>query len=206
MPRLSSSVVSPKMAPIREIQVKWHKSRKRSRTQRGGAKKKKRATKADLLRAWGILPGTWMRYSGLKGVFWYWFSRTIRDRDYEFFEGRCMTCSQYVPREESQAGHLFAAKNCGFALLFEPLNVHLQHSKCNNPRFTPQAGVLNTRNIMNRYGKNVIDELIKLQSQRVEEWSKAEYEEKIRQLPAFQREGKNLCITAEPLSSASIAN
>ena len=105
------------------------------------SRKKRKVSKISLWRAWNVPDWAYHRYEGLKGVYWYWFSRTVRDRDYEKYGGICMTCDGYVEEGSDQAGHLFAARNCGFALLFHPLNVHLQHSKCNNPRFTPSAGV-----------------------------------------------------------------
>ena len=143
---------------------------------------KKKRTKADFLRSWGIFPGTWMRYSGIKGVYWFWFSRTIRERDYKAHQGLCMTCNTYVEKGDDQAGHLFPAKGCGFTLLFHPLNVHLQHSKCNNPRFTPSAGIFNALNINKRYGPGTVEKLAELKGIKAKEWSKARYEEEIRKL------------------------
>lgn len=147
--------------------------------------KRKKVSKAAFYRSWGIFPGTWIRYSGIKGVYWYYFSKTIRNRDYKEHGGLCMTCLKPVERGQDQAGHLFAAKNCGFALLFHPLNVHLQHSKCNNPRFTPSAGIYNTLHIAHRYGNKAIAQLLNLKETKTKEWSKTEYETKIKELEAY---------------------
>jgi len=96
-----------------------------------------------------------------------------------------MTCNQYVEKGDDQAGHLFAAKGCGFTLLFHPMNVHLQHSKCNNPRFTPSAGVFNAVNIEKRYGAGTVEKLAALKEEKSKEWNKATYEEEIRKLKAY---------------------
>ena len=98
-----------------------------------------------------------------------------------------MTCGLYVEKGSDQAGHLFAARNCGFGLLFHPMNVHLQHSKCNNPRFTPSAGVFNALNIEKRYGAGTIAQLATLKETKQKEWNKAKYEEEIKKLPAYQQ-------------------
>lgn len=149
--------------------------------------KKRKQSKISLWREWNVPDWAYHRYEGLKGVYWFWFSRTIRDRDYERYSGLCMTCGRFVERGQDQAGHLLAARNCGFALLFHPLNVHLQHSKCNNPRFTPQAGVLNALNIGKRYGHETIAQLLTLKETKTKEWNKQKYEEEIRKLPAYQQ-------------------
>ena len=100
-----------------------------------------------------------------------------------------MTCGIVIlDWREGQAGHLFAAKDCGFALLFHPFNVHLQHPKCNNPRFTPSAGVLNTRTFIQRYGKEKLEELIILKCHKTKEWSRQEYEKRIKALPTYTQQ------------------
>lgn len=147
---------------------------------------KPRKTNADFLRSWGIFPGTYIRYKGLKGVYWFWFSRTVRERDYKEHKGLCMTCLQYVEKGQDQGGHLFPASKCGFALLFHPKNVHLQHSHCNNPRITPQAGVLNAIHIDQRYGAGTVEMLAKLKGLVIKEWGAAEYRKRICELPAYK--------------------
>jgi len=180
----------PNMSSEDVIVVEGFKRRfavKKPRKAKSTKPKKKKVTKTDFLRSWGIYPGTWVRYSGLKGVYWFWFSRTIRERDYEKFGGICMTCNKYVEKGQDQAGHLFAASKCGFGLLFHPKNVHLQHASCNNPRITPSAGVFNSLNIAKRYGEGTIEALAKIQGTKFKEWSKAEYEERIKKLPAYKK-------------------
>ena len=175
-----------KRTPMGRKSARIARKPKIARLRRIKPKKRKRATKADFLRSWGIFPGTWMRYSGIRGIYWFWFSRTVRERDYKEHEGLCITCGKYVEKGSDQACHIFAASGCGFALLFHPLNVHLGHSKCNNPRFTPSAGVFNALNIEKRYGNGTIARLATLKENKTKEWNRQEYEERIRQLPAYQ--------------------
>ena len=147
---------------------------------------KPRKTEIGLWREWFVPDGAYRRYRGLKGIYWYYFSKTIRTRDYEEHGGLCMTCLMPVEKGSDQCGHLFPAKDCGFGLLFHPLNNHLQHSKCNNPRLTPSAGILNTLNITKRYGVGTIEMLAEHKKQKTKEWNKKEYEKRIRKLPAFR--------------------
>ena len=149
--------------------------------------KPKKASKIALWRLWNVPDWAYHRYEGIKGVYWFWFSRTIRVRDYEKFSGKCITCGLYVERGSDQACHIFAAKNCGFALLFHPLNVHLGHSHCNNPRFTPDAGVSNALTMEKRYGLDTLAELKALTQKRTKEWKREKYEEEIKKLPAYQQ-------------------
>lgn len=171
----------------KDIHIVEMKPRKASRTlakrsKRPLGRKKPRKTKIALFREFGVPDGAYRRYSGLKGVYWYFFSKFIRERDYREHGGLCMTCLQYVEKGQDQCGHLFAAKDCGWTLLFHPMNNHLQHAKCNNPRFTPSAGIYNAKNIEERYGKGTLDMLMELKKQKAKEWSASEYREKIKQI------------------------
>lgn len=163
--------------------------------------KRRKTTKADFYRSWGMNPYTYIRYSGLKGVYWHYFSKMIRERDYRQEGGLCMTCEKYVEKGQDQCGHFFPAANCGFLLLFEPLNNHLQHASCNNPRFTPQAGIYNSRTLTKRYGPDIIDilETIK-KTPNQKEWNKAEYERRIKELPTYI--AANLPLSTENIQKA----
>lgn len=149
--------------------------------------KKPRKTIVSLWREWGVPDGAYRRYTGLKGVYWYWFSKSIRNRDYKEWGGLCMTCNEYVEKGQDQCGHVFAAKDCGFELLFHPLNNNLQHASCNNPRFTPSAGLYNGVTVDARYGSGTVASLAAIKkSSTLKEWKKSEYEYLIPQLPAYQ--------------------
>ena len=90
--------------------------------------------------------------------------------------GTCISCDKRVENwEHEDAGHFIAASRGGFGLLFEPINVHLQHKKCNNPRFTPDAAVGYAINLDKRYGVGTAAALWDLRGKEVHEWSKDEY-------------------------------
>ena len=156
--------------------------RLRSIKKRKGATKSKRGKIKALWAFYGLTVPLYRRYTGRKGIYWYLFSRFIRERDYREHGGLCMTCLKPVEKGSDQCGHLFPARDCGFLLLFEPLNNHLQHSKCNNPRFTPSAGIYNTINIEKRYGVGTIEKLAAIKKQKGKEWHQMEYDRRIKEL------------------------
>jgi len=156
----------------RDLSVEKRKSRKRV----------KRGKKTALWASYGLTVPKYIRYSGRKGIYWYLFSKMIRKRDYQEHEGLCMTCQKYVEKGSDQCGHLFPARDCGFNLLFHPQNNHLQHSKCNNPRFTPSAGIHNAINIEKRYGIGTIDKLAAIKLIKGKEWSQDQYDIYIKEL------------------------
>ena len=155
--------------------------RKRLRIVQKPQTKKRKKVKA-LWASYGLTVPKYRRYSGRKGIYWNLFSKYIRNRDYENFEGLCMTCLKYVEKGDDQCGHLFPARDCGFLLLFHEKNNHLQHSKCNNPRFTPSAGIHNSINIEKRYGTGTIAELAAIKLFKGKEWSQKEYDTRIKLL------------------------
>ena len=157
---------------------------KRARLVPKGIKRGKTRPRGKLQALWGqygLLVPRYRRYSGRKGIYWYLFSKEIRARDYREHGGLCMTCLKYVEKGSDQCGHLFPARDCGFLLLFEPRNNHLQHSKCNNPRFTPGAGIYNTINIEARYGAGTVAKLAATKLLKGKEWSQKEYDERIKE-------------------------
>ena len=148
--------------------------------------KPKKQTKADFCRQWGVPSPTHLRYSGLKGVYWYWLSRQIRKEEWQKY-GVCLTCQEKIPKwEEADCGHILAASKCGFGLLFARRNLTIQHKKCNNPLFTPDAGVRNGINLDKRYGAGFSEKLLSERGKITKEWDKATYEQKIQELPSFQ--------------------
>jgi hypothetical protein len=145
------------------------------------AHKVKRGKIKALWSVYGLKVPLYRRYSGRKGIYWYLFSKSIRERDYNSFGGLCMTCEKYVQKGQDQCGHFFPAANCGFDLLFNRRNNHLQHASCNNPRFSPHAGIYNTRTLTKRYGAGTVDELEQIKSRpNQKEWSQKEYDTRIK--------------------------
>lgn len=154
-------------------------------------------SKAALLRQW-LIPeslvraGTnWLRYKYPleKGIYWYWFSLFIRERDVREW-GTCISCGKYITMENSNAGHFMPAGNCGRDLLFDPRNVNAECEGCNAWDDTHLLGY--AENLDKRYGAGVALSLRKKRDDYrtgplVLDWSRITYEEKIRNLPSFQQ-------------------
>lgn len=98
----------------------------------------KKESKAATLRFYGVpeekvKQGTgWLRYKNPieKGIYWYFFSLYIRQRDIEKY-GTCISCGREITMQNSNAGHFMPADDCGRDLLFDPLNVNAECQKCN---------------------------------------------------------------------------
>lgn len=125
-----------------------------------------------------------MRYKGIKGKFWTVFSEYIRKRDFKKY-GTCVTCGKRFNRwQDSQAGHFAPAGNCGFALLFSEDNVHAECAYDN--AFNKGHLIQYKTNLEKRYGKKFVKGLeeryndSRYKGITKKEWSKKEYEEKIR--------------------------
>lgn len=157
--------------------------------------KKKKVTKADLLRAW-YLPEkySWsnLRYKNpyQKGIYWYFLSLEIRNRDVQMY-GTCISCDKPIEVDTCQAGHFIAAHGCGRDLLFDFLNLNAECPYCNGKNPNHLFGY--ERNLAKRYGKEapaLLKDKYYLYQQSKEptkDWSAKEYEEKIRQLNSFQQ-------------------
>lgn len=150
-------------------------------------KTKKKRTKISLWREWLVPDNAYHRYVGLRGVYWYWLSRQIRKEEFDKY-GVCLTCLLPVLNWETdgQCGHVIPSQNCGEYLRLNRKNLTLQHSWCNNPKFTPNAGILNALHYNQRYGKNAIELLIGQTDRQVKEPTQEEYRELIRALPSYK--------------------
>lgn len=160
---------------------------------------RKKQTKADFLRSWGINDPVlikaglnWLRYKNPpeKGIYWYYLSLWVRQRDVEAF-GTCISCGCPITVETSQAGHFCPASNCGRDLLFDPLNVNAECSRCNAWDEGHLFGY--EHNLKERYGDVAVDKLkAKYMARRknkdpVKDWKGSEYADKIRELPSYQQ-------------------
>ena len=143
---------------------------------------KKKATKADLWHQYGLEKPSYVRYSGRKGVYWWLFSRQVRQRDFDQFGGVCVDqCGKKaLSWYEFDAGHYVAASKGGFGLLFDPMNVHGQLKACNNPTFSPHSSIGFGHGIDLRYGEGTAKKLWERRTQTTKEWSQREYDTKIR--------------------------
>ncbi len=132
-------------------------------------------TEAELKRQYEI-PSTYhLRWHGLKGVMWYFFSRYIRIRDFLKYK-RCISCDGLIEDwKNSDAGHYVAVSHCGFALLFHPKAVNMQCKRCNNPTWTPDAAAGYSHGLDRRYGKGTAEKLWAMKYLTTKEWSQPRY-------------------------------
>lgn len=156
-------------------------------------------TKADIYRKYG-LPESMIRGGGLKawlrymnpvekGVYWYWFSRYIRERDVEQW-GTCISCNCPITFDSCQAGHFIPANGCGRDLLFDERNVNAECKRCNG--FDEMHLIGYAKNLDKRYGEGTSALLIqRYQDYKdgpvVRDWKAKEYEAKIHALPNYVR-------------------
>lgn len=155
-----------------------HGARVRSMQQKGARK----LTKADFQRSWGVPPNVKTRYVGVKGIYWWHFSRFIRKRDFEKY-GRCISCNKVIDDwRNAHAGHFVSAAESGPQLLFHPMNVHMQCPKCNNPMFTPHAGVGYAINLDKRYGLGTAQSIWDKKGILSPEWPEHVYVAKLSEL------------------------
>lgn len=138
---------------------------------------------------YGIKMRYW-RYDGRKGIFWSLFSQYIRKRDLLRF-GTCVSCGKtFFDIREVQAGHYAPAGNCGFKLLFDERNVNAECPTCNNPMFSSGKLIPYRTNLVNRYGEKWVKKLdAEYKNQTItKEWGQAEYDNKIKELIAKNKE------------------
>lgn len=150
--------------------------------------KKPKRKKIDLWREWLVPDNAYRRYTGLRGVYWYWLSRDVRRYEWEMWGGECITCLGVLERwEDGHCGHIIAAQNCGEYLRFNRKNLALQHPHCNSDRITPQASALNALHYDQRYGKGAWDALYALKKVEWKCPTQDEYRTLIEALPSYQQ-------------------
>lgn len=172
-----------------DFEVVERKARvRRNRAKPARIRKKRAKTKADLKREWLIPANTPLRYVGLRGIYWYWLSRDVRKKEWEKWGGICLTCLAPITSwQEGQCGHIVPSNWCGEYLRLNRINLTIQHAGCNNPRFCPQAGVLNSINIDKRMGDGHMEYLLSLRKTECKEPSAEEYKALIRSLDSYQQ-------------------
>ena len=147
--------------------------------------KKKKGNEKELEALYGFKMTYW-RYKGLKGIYWNLLSQYVRRRDFIKY-GTCISCGRkFDSWHESQAGHYAPAGNCGFALLFDPLNINAECPACNNPRISPGKLIPYRANLVKRYGEEAVKKLDARYQKKemMKEWTQREYDVEIRKLQA----------------------
>jgi len=158
---------------------------------------KQKLSKTDFLKIWGLTSPsqlkagfTWLRYKNPpeKGVYWYYFSLFVRQRDVEKY-GKCISCNRPITVETSQAGHFMPAADCGRDLLFDEINVNAECNHCNAWDSTHLLGY--AENLDKRYGPGTA---LTLRARRdtykglgkpLKDWKAVEYADKIRALSSY---------------------
>lgn len=130
----------------------------RKNTATGQKSGKKKHTKADLNREWGIPANYSLRWTGIRGVVWYWMSRYVRMRDAKKY-GKCISCNfRSDAWTDYDAGH-YVAVSRSLGLSLELVGVNGQCKKCNNPRWTPDASIPYAVELDKRYGEGTAKKL-----------------------------------------------
>ena len=156
---------------------------------------KKKQTKADFLRSWEIKSPPYqyhqLRYKNPpeKGVYWYYFSLEVRQRDVDKF-GVCISCGKPITVDTCDAGHFVSAQGCGRDLLFDPMNVHAECGGCNG--FDANHLIGYERGLEARYEAPTVvslkDRYWKYKNGDIQkDWKASEYAEKIQALNSYQQ-------------------
>lgn len=158
----------------------------------------KKQSKADFLRSWGIEDPvkikagfSWLRYKNPpeKGVYWYYFSLYVRQRDVEDW-GTCISCGCPITVETSDAGHFIPASACGRDLIFHSVNVNAECSRCNAFDDSHLFGY--EKGLIHRYGEGTVEMLkskyweYKNAESPVKDWNADFYSGLIRALPTYE--------------------
>lgn len=103
-------------------------------------------------RYWGIPEKYELRWRGLRGVAWYYFSRAIKQEEFKKHNGKCVSCPAILARwEDGQAAHYISvSRSLGMALLRK--NIALSCPRCNNPTWSPDASIPFGIELDRRYG------------------------------------------------------
>jgi hypothetical protein len=158
---------------------------------------KKKQTAADFLRSWGIHDPIiikaglkYLRYRNPpeKGVYWYYFSKYVRERDVEEY-GTCISCGKPIAVDTCDAGHFIAASVGGRDLLFDFTNVNAECSRCNAWDEGHLFGY--EKGLDERYGEGTAERLKQQyfaykNGGSLKDFKASEYAEKIKQLPTYQ--------------------
>lgn len=176
-----------RIEPIVYARVRPMVKRKTRSSSKVAPKKKKKRSGADMKNEWLIPKASHhLRYVGIRGVYWYWLSRDVRKSEWEKWKV-CLTCLEPIEDwTKADCGHIVPSSFCGEYLRLNRINLTIQHKACNNPRFSPYAGVYNAVNIDKRYYEGYMEFLLSQRKKECKEPTTNEYKELIRALPSYQ--------------------
>lgn len=147
------------------------------------ARAKKMGLKREIIEQYGLPMLPCSRYGKgkaptrqdiLKGMLWHVFSLFIRTRDKD---KACIACSNH--HDSKQAGHYAPIGSNDLELAFSEVNVNGECPDCNG--FDTFHLVPMRKNLINRYGKDAIEQIDILKGQkRAIKWEESKYVEKIK--------------------------
>jgi hypothetical protein len=150
--------------------------------------KKPKKTLRGLWREWLVPDTAYHRYEGLRGIYWYWLSRDVRESEWIRWNQLCITCLEPIESwQYADCGHIIASARCGEFLRFNRNNLTIQHKGCNNPRISPNADALNAIHYDERYGIGAWKRLYDQRTVKAKTPKQQEYRDLIEALPSYQR-------------------
>lgn len=179
---------------IHIVEMKPRPLAKRARKPQVHRKHRKagKTTFADKLRSYGLPEwkvqqgrhGLRWLYPFEKGVYWFFFSLFIRNRDVDKY-GTCISCGREITVDTSDCGHFIPAGQCGRDLLFDERNNNAECPRCNAWDELHLVGY--AKGLDNRYGPGTADSLLQRFHEYkngpvVKDFKAAEYREKIKQI------------------------
>jgi hypothetical protein len=115
------------------------------------------------------------RWVGPIGTLWTIFSMYVRLRDFNKYNGRCVSCPMVVPHwRDFDAGHYISVARGNNSTVMHPKNVNGQCKSCNNPDLTPDASIPYRAELERRWGEGTADELWDLLNVSVQAMSEIE--------------------------------
>ena len=155
---------------------------------------KKKQSKKDILRQWGLpekFQWSNLRYKNpyQKGIAWFYVSLEVRKRDVEKY-GTCIATGLPITMENCDAGHFAPAANCGRDLILDLKNIHAERKASN--AFDSGHLIGYRKGLVKRYGeafvKDLEDRYLAYKSCKtpVKDWTGAQYELLITNLPSYQ--------------------
>lgn len=113
-----------------------------------------------------------------KSVYWFFFSNVRKMEDLLKY-GTCVSCGRTITEldDKANAGHYVPTANCGFTLVFHPLNVSLECAYCNG--FDEGHLIGYGFELDKRYGEGTARKLLQMKQQTTKEWTTLEYRAKI---------------------------
>lgn len=117
---------------------------------------------------------------------WRVVSDYVRQRDYERYQGRCVSCGAVFGHwRDAQAGHYLPFSVCHSWYKFSPENIHAQCHGCNMGLYRSGAHIGHAmgEELKRRYGPDILTTIIanneKFRGKKMEVWEIVAFAEKL---------------------------